>query len=213
MAPLPHAPVVPALPSVAEQVERLHSLGIDVPGLDRLEPRDDALVALAPGVVPVHDLAPHLTHRDRPGFVVEDMTDVQEFGPVVELPDAPAYLVTGLDRGDDLLDWRPSEALPELERRGRSPLTLEEGLSWLLQAPEVLADNHCFMTIGSRRPKAKGYDARTPAIWISRGTGRDGAERRNAPKVGWCWWNNKHTWLGFASCGSRLGSTTRGVSS
>ncbi|MGW5065066.1 DUF5701 family protein, partial [Streptomyces cyaneofuscatus] len=28
---------------------------------------------------------------------------------------------------------------------------------------------------------------RAPAIWISNGTGRDGGERRNAPKVGWCW--------------------------
>ncbi|MFD0272242.1 DUF5701 family protein [Streptomyces sp. NPDC127106] len=27
------------------------------------------------------------------------------------------------------------------------------------------------------------------------GTGRDGRERRNAPKVGWCWWGNRHTWL------------------
>ena len=30
-------------------------------------------------------------------------------------------------------------------------------------------------------------------------TGRDGSERRGAPKVGWCWAGNRHTWLGFAS--------------
>jgi hypothetical protein len=201
--------VAPSLPSLTEQVERLRSLGIDVPGLDAFEDRDGALLALAPGTVPVQDLAALLVHRGRTGFVVEDMTDVEDFGPVVDLPGSPAYLVTGIGRGDDLLDWRPAEALPELERRGRSPLTLHEGLSWLLQVPEALADNHCFMTIGSRKPKtpsSKGYDARTPAIWISRGTGRDGAERRHAPKVGWCWWNNKHTWLGFASCESRLSS-------
>ena len=139
--------------------------------------------------------------------MVEDLTDVEEFVPTVELPAGPAYLVTDLDRGDDLLDWRPSEALPELASRGRSPLTLQEGLSWLIQVPEVLEDNRCFMTIGSRRPKPRGaWDARTPAIWISRGTGRDGAEHRHAPKVGWCWWNNKHTWLGFASCQTRVSS-------
>lgn len=70
----------------------------------------------------------------------------------------------------------------------------------MLQQHEALVDNHCFMTIGSRRPKPRGgYDARTPALWISRGTGRDGKDRRGAPKLGWCWWNNHHTWLGIGS--------------
>ncbi|GAA1940068.1 DUF5701 family protein [Nocardioides marmoribigeumensis] len=210
MATDPLTSVVPALPPIAEQVARLRSLGLEVPGLDELHPRepldhgtDGALVALAPGSVPVDLLATLLTLGDRTGFVVEDLTDVEKFLPTVGLPAGQAYLVHGLDRGDDLRDRRPSEALPELERRGRSPLTLQEGISWLLQVPAVLADNHCFMTVGSRRPRPSGYDARTPAIWISRGTGRDGAGRRGAPKVGWCWWNNRHTWLGFASCTGR----------
>ncbi|WIM72923.1 DUF5701 family protein [Corynebacterium suedekumii] len=43
------------------------------------------------------------------------------------------------------------------------------------------------------------FDSRTPALWISSGTGRDGAEHRGAPKLGWCWWRNRHTWLGIAS--------------
>ena len=55
---------------------------------------------------------------------------------------------------------------------------------------------------GLRRPNGT-YDARTPAVWISNGTGRDGNERRGAPKVGWCWWRNRHTWLGFASTAAR----------
>ena len=57
--------------------------------------------------------------------------------------------------------------------------------------------------VASRKPKAKGLDARTPAIWISNGTGRDGRERKGAPKVGWCWAGNRHTWLGFASAAAR----------
>ncbi|MCT1997492.1 DUF5701 family protein [Brachybacterium muris] len=28
-------------------------------------------------------------------------------------------------------------------------------------------------------------------------------ERKGAPKVGWCWANNRHTWLGFGSAASR----------
>ncbi|MDT5184504.1 MAG: hypothetical protein QOI29_2662, partial [Mycobacterium sp.] len=80
------------------------------------------------------------------------------------------------------------EALPAITGAARTPLTLSEGLHWLLQRPETLQRGHCFMTIGSRRRKPAGsLDARTPAVWISNGTGRDGAAGRDAPKVGWCW--------------------------
>jgi hypothetical protein len=130
------------------------------------------------------------------------MEDLANFVPApgLEVPDDDLYVVRDLDRGDDMANWSPAEAYPELERRGRRPLTVSEGICWLLQEPERLEANHCFMTIGSRKPKAGGLDARTPAIWISGGTGRDGKERRGAIKVGWCWHNNRHTWLGFASC-------------
>ncbi|MGI5951412.1 MAG: DUF5701 family protein, partial [Brooklawnia sp.] len=96
-------------------------------------------------------------------------------------------------------------ALPEILSRGRTPLTISEGISWLLQDPGRLEANRCFMCIGSRKTAARGLDARTPAIWISRGTGRDGRARRDAPKVGWCWAGNHHTWLGFASTTGRSG--------
>jgi hypothetical protein len=68
---------------------------------------------------------------------------------------------------------------------------------------EALERNHRFMTIASRKLKGKGLDARTPAIRISGGTGHDGVANRNAPKVGWCWAGNRHTWLGFASARHR----------
>ncbi len=98
----------------------------------------------------------------------------------------------------------PDEALPAITTAGRTPLTLGEGIQWLLQCPQVLERNRCFMTLGSRLRKPTGaLDARTPALWISNGTGRDGPERRGAPKVGWCWAGNRHTWLGFASATSR----------
>ncbi|CAM5317275.1 hypothetical protein SGRIM119S_07617 [Streptomyces griseorubiginosus] len=90
----------------------------------------------------------------------------------------------GLDRGDHMTNWSPDEALPALTKEDRTPLLLTEGVHWVLQQPEALERNRCFMTIGSRLRKADGsLDARTPAIWISNGTGRDGRERRNAPKV------------------------------
>ena len=207
----------PTLPPLTSQADRLVALGVhDLAGMPAAELRAYAadessstasdLLVLSETVVPTSALAPLLRLGDREGFVVEDMTDVDAFAPVeaVDLPSGPAYVVGGVDRGDEMANWSPDEALPNITGAGRTPLTLVEGLHWALQMPEVLERNHCFMTIGSRLRKADGrLDARTPALWISNGTGRDGRERRGAPKVGWCWAGNRHTWLGFASAASR----------
>ncbi len=165
---------------------------------------ESAVLVVHPALVPPSRLAPLLRRNDKSGFVVEDMADLDEFTPVVGLPDRSLYLVTDVDRGDDMLDWSPEEAMQVLAERGRTPLTINEGISWLLQEPARLEPNHCFMCISSRKPTPKGFDARTPAIWISGGTGRDGRVRRDAPKVGWCWWRNRHTWLGFGSAAARM---------
>ena len=203
---------------VTDQVRRLCDLG--VPGLAQISPATLAGYAAnlpdAPGaVLTVHPsllspraLAPLLTNDGKPGFVVDDLTDLEQFAPIAELsvPDRPLYLVHDIDRGDDLRNASPNEALAVIRDRGRTPLTVGEGISWLLQEPTALQPNHCFMTIGSRLRKDKGrLDSRTPAVWISNGTGRDGKERRGAPKVGWCWAGNRHTWLGFASAAGRAG--------
>ncbi|WIM69101.1 DUF5701 family protein [Corynebacterium suedekumii] len=165
-----------------------------------------ALAGLHPGWFAASALAPLLTRGEKSGFVVADMVDVDQFLPVgVELVDAPLYLVHGACRGDDLRNVSPEEALAQWEGGSRRPLTLHEGLSWALTHPEVIEPNACFMTVASRKVKklsAAGdptFDSRTPALWISSGTGRDGAEHRGAPKLGWCWWRNRHTWLGIAS--------------
>ena len=202
------------LPSLAEQAETLIALGVH--DLARLSPaalRDvcavdapSALLVVHPDLVAPSVLAPLVTVNGKRGFVVTDMSDVDEFAPIpgAEPPDAPVYVLSDVDRGDALANWSPDEALPAILGAGRTPLTLTEGLQWLLQRPEVLERNRCFMTVGSRRRRDDGaLDARTPAVWISNGTARDGAGRRNAPKVGWCWAGNRHTWLGFASAAGR----------
>ncbi|MEP6560506.1 MAG: DUF5701 family protein [Nakamurella sp.] len=206
---------IPALPALAAQAERLIALGIhelggwsapelrDLAGADRAQ---GALLVLDPARVSPSELTPVMQLDGKPGFVVVDMTDVDGFEPVeqVAVPAGPGYLLTGVDRGDQLANWSPDEALPAILAEGRTPLTLVEGLYWVLQQPAALARNHCFMTIGTRLRKPNGrLDARTPAIWISNGTGRDGRAARGAPKVGWCWAGNRHTWLGFASAGGR----------
>ncbi|QLJ02097.1 hypothetical protein HZZ00_14335 [Streptomyces sp. NEAU-sy36] len=216
---VPTTTSLPPLPAPSAQAERLIECGVpEAAGLapagvrafaaraDALAGGAGALLAVHPDLAPASALAPLLRRDGKPGFVVTDMTDVDLFAPLDPgtLPDAPLYLVTGLDRGDHLADWSPAEALPALTARRRTPLLLTEGIHWVLQQPEALERNHCFMTIGSRLRKADGtLDSRTPALWISNGTGRDGRERRDAPKVGWCWWGNRHTWLGFASATGR----------
>ncbi|OIK27898.1 DUF5701 family protein [Streptomyces malaysiense] len=213
------APSLPLLPALRTQAERLIESGVpELAGLPPAEFRDfaeraearvrgeGALLAVHPDRAPASALVPLLRRSGKPGFVVVDMPDVDLFAPLgtVELPDAPLYVLTGLDRGDDLAGRSPDEALPALTARSRSPLLLTEGIHWVLQRPDVLERNHCFMTIGSRLRKAGGaLDSRTPALWISNGTGRDGRERRDAPKAGWCWAGNRHTWLGFASAAAR----------
>jgi hypothetical protein len=191
---------------VDTQLRRLVELGVlrgtrghglrEVPG---------AVVVVHPSLVPAAELAPLLRRDGKPGFVVGDLTDLDRFEPVdeVTVPDRPLYLVHDVRRGDDLRNRSPNEARAAIAGHGRTPLTVSEGISWLLQEPEQLEPNHCFMTIGSRKRTDRGLDARTPALWISGGTGRDGRAARGAPKVGWCWAGNRHTWLGFASAGAR----------
>lgn len=212
---MPHSPS--ALPSLTQQAQTLIDFGVhNLGGVSErtlramAEQGEDAgrppaLLAVDPAWAPASTLAPLLRRGDRPGFVVEDMTDVDWFAPTdIELPGS-VYLVEEPDRGDEFANRTPEETLPVLEGRGRTPLLLTEGILWALQQNEVLERNHCFMTIGSRLQKVNGrFDARTPALWISNGTGRDGRDRKDAPKIGWCWWRNRHTWLGIASAAGRV---------
>lgn len=193
------------LPDIDAQAQRLLDLGI-VREVTGALPSGPGLLVVHPRWAPASVLAPLMTRAGRTGFIVTDMTDVDEFGPVetVTLPTSALYLVENPERGDEMANWSPDEALPAIAAAGRTPLTLTEGIHWVLQCPDVLERNHCFMTIGSRRRRPTGaVDARTPALWLSNGTGRDGRANRDAPKVGWCWAGNRHTWLGFASAAAR----------
>lgn len=206
-----------ALPPLDQQAERLIELGVhEVAGLSARDlrsaahtgPPDGALLVIHPSRAPASRLAPLLERGGKHGFVVVDLPDVDDFTPIEQatLPDGPVYSVYDIDRGDQMANWSPDEALPAITADGRTPLTLAEGIQWVLQQPQALERNHCFMTIASRLRKPNGVlDARTPALWISNGTGRDGAANRDAPKIGWCWAGNRHSWLSFASAAGRSG--------
>jgi len=101
------------------------------------------------------------------------------------------YLLFDVDRGGETLNVRPNDALVSITALGRSPLTVDEGIAFITHFPQSLEKNNCFSLLGSRCG-----DRRVPALWIS----------GKAPKLGWCWAGNPHTWLGSASCASRAGA-------
>lgn len=109
---------------------------------------------------------------------------IEEVGP----PPASVYALVDVDRGEEFRGVPPEEALPVISERGRSPLTILEGIALVLLHPDVLEHNACFMLSGSRRG-----DRRVPALWIS----------EKAPKLGWCWAGNPHSWLGVATAAAR----------
>lgn len=128
-------------------------------------------------------------------FTTMDDEDVARFRPLPELdvPHGP-YLLIDVETGADTLGQRPVDALPRMVARGRSPLTIAEGLAVLLSDPGVLRARNAFSLLGSR-----GADKRVPALWTS--------DRR--PRLGWCYQGAPHTWLGSASCAGRLGPTVQ----
>ena len=109
--------------------------------------------------------------------------------PELQVPDDAPYLLVDVDRGEEFCGVRPRDAVQTITSRHRSPLTILEGIVLQLLRPELLQPNRCFMLAGSRRG-----DKRVPALWIS----------EKAPKLGWCWEGNPHTWLGTASARERV---------
>jgi hypothetical protein len=118
-----------------------------------------------------------------------DDDDLAGFRPLPELavPSIP-YLLLDVDTGPDTVNRPPGEIAPELAARGRTPLTIAEGLALLVADHGVLRSRNCFSLLGSR-----SGDKRVPALWVS--------ERK--PRLGWCYQGAPHTWLGTASCAGR----------
>ena len=127
------------------------------------------------------------------GGGITDMTDddLRRFRPIegLTVPDAGLYLLVDVDTGPEYLNVPPELALPGISGRGRSPLTVAEGIAVVTQLPRILRERNCFSLLGSRCG-----DRRVTAVWVS----------KKRPKLGWCWAGNPHTWLGSASCGGRL---------
>lgn len=180
--------------------------GLDEAGFRRLAAplvdvaagRTDALLVVTRALIDDEARVPllRLAGSDKPGILDKNHASdarpgLSHYIPRAELavPDAPLYLVLGVERGDEYRDVSPTEALEAIASRGRTPLTIDEGLSLATVAPEILVKNHCFSLAGSTRG-----DKRVPALWISDG----------APKLGWCFDRVPHSWLGLASARERI---------
>ncbi len=170
------------LPDLPEHDEPGHASLVLVVTRDLVDPeRTVPLLRLAPA-----GTAPGILDRNHGEAGLAPYRPIEQ----VVLPHGSAYLLLDVDRGEEFRGVRPEEALPVVLGRGRTPLTIEEGIAVVTHAPQLLEKNRCFMLSGSRRG-----DRRVPAMWIS----------ARAPKLGWCWDGNPHDWLGVASAGDRLG--------
>ncbi|MDT4956784.1 MAG: hypothetical protein QOF87_3815 [Pseudonocardiales bacterium] len=141
--------------------------------------------------VPVADAAQRMTLKGKPATLMLAADELDRFTPIpaASVPTGLGYLLVDVDTGTEFCGVRPADALPVITVRGRTPLTIAEGVALVTQRPDMLRKNKCFSLLASRCG-----DKRVPAIWISAG----------APKLGWCWDGNPHTWLGAASAGARV---------
>ena len=150
------------------------------------------LLVVTSRLVPTVAAVERFAVRGRPGFT--DMADeLGGYAPIAEVepPEADAYLLVDVDTGAGTLGVRPTDALPVLLGAGRSPLTIDEGVALVTHFPKVLTTRNAFQSLGSR-----AANKRVPSFWVSKG----------APRLGWCWAGNPHTWLGAASAAARYGS-------
>jgi len=154
--------------------------------------------AIAFVVVVKHEVVPTVSAVER--FQVHDQAgwtdmadEIDSYRPIVgvDLPDSPAYLLVDVDTGPNTLNVRPNDALPLITGLERTPLTTDEGVALVTHFPEILTVRNCFQALGSRAD-----NKRVPSFWISKG----------APRLGWCWAGNPHTWLGAASAAARFGT-------
>ena len=153
------------------------------------------IIVIKQAFIAAESAMPLIEIKGKKGSVAMHPVEPKSFEPIegLQIPNDVAYLAVGIDTGQATLNVTPHDALKMFQQENRFPLTIDEGIALVTHFPEVLTDKkkyNCFSMLGSRRG-----DQRVPALWIS----------YKKPRLGWCWDNNPHTWLGSASCGSRVG--------
>lgn len=149
------------------------------------------LIVVVRSLVGTVDAVERFDVRGKRGFT-EMADEIDGYQPItgVDVPAAPAYLLVDVTTGKETLNVRPNDALPTITAAGRTPLTVDEGVALVTQCPDVFTARNAFQALGSRNASK-----RVPSFWMSKG----------APRLGWCWAGNPHTWLGAASAAARRG--------
>lgn len=192
----------PALAGLADDafaalVAPLRAAAVAHGGAAPAEGRLPFLLVVTRALVAIEDAMPLTTldGKSKPGFVDHSFEpgSLERFVTIedVEIPGEKVYLLLDVDRGEEFCGAVPNDAMATIADRGRTLLTIEEGIAFVTQQPAALAKNKCF-SLGASRCG----DRRVPAVWRS----------DNKPKLGWCWAGNPHTWLGMASAGGRTGA-------
>jgi hypothetical protein len=148
------------------------------------------VVVVTAGLVPTVAAVERLDVRGKSGWT--DMQDeIDAYRPIdgIDVPDGPAYLLADVSTGPETLNVPPNDALTMIRDAGRTPLTVDEGVALATHFPELFHERNAFQAVGSR-----AGNKRVPSFWISKG----------APRLGWCWAGNPHSWLGSASAAARV---------
>ena len=175
---------------LTSSVEKLRGLLPEVAAAAPSEEHLPFVVVVRSTLVPTVAAVERVEVRGKAGWT--DMADeLDGYRPIegVDVPDADAYLLVDVSTGPETLDVTPADALSRITTTGRTPLTIDEGVALLTQHPDVLSARNAFQALASRAD-----NKRIPSFWMSKG----------APRLGWCWEGNPHSWLGAAHAAQRL---------
>lgn len=173
---------------------RIHLNRFEIHALDIENGYIPFVIVITSSVVPSEEMMSKVEKDGKQGITKLYPHGTIDFGVIesVHLPNTQAYLLLDIDRGKDTLNVTPADAMTRIVSHNRSPLTIDEGIAITTHFPEYLMKNNCYSLLSSRH----SGDKRVPAIWIN---------ANKNPNLGWCWEGNPHTWLGSASCASRMG--------
>ncbi|RIS58238.1 DUF5701 family protein [Mycobacteroides abscessus] len=147
---------------VTEHATALRARATD-PGPSHVDPDDHIpFVLVVPGT-DYEQTAPLMSLNERNGFHAMDDGDVDVYRSIVQIPEQ-AYLLTDIDTGAEFRTVTPETALKTILARGRTPLTIDEGIALVVVRPDMLRKNKCF-SLAASRGKGQRWD-RNPHTWL-----------------------------------------------
>ena len=100
------------------------------------------VVVVKSDLLPVERVMSRVVAKGQAGEVRMTPHVPSDFSPIegLDIPEDSIYLLLDIDTGRETLAITPHEALKMITRQKRTPLTIDEGVSLVLQFPEVLIE-------------------------------------------------------------------------